>query len=86
MNKAFDGGFAFPQVLTDQTGAFIGCEGMSLRDYFAAKAMEGLVAAITDNGRYLRGRDDMSMEVARAAYMVADAMLAARARALGSDS
>lgn len=43
-------------------------KGMTLRDYFAAKAMQGLVA---NNG-------SNPFEIAKAAYVVADAMLKAR--------
>ena len=42
--------------------------GMSLRDYFAAKAMEGLIANNNTNAQ----------EIAQAAYIVADAMLERR--------
>lgn len=43
--------------------------GMTLRDYFAAKAMQGLIIS------ELVG---MEMDIAGAAYAVADAMLRAR--------
>lgn len=42
-------------------------EGMTLRDYFAAKAMQGLMDAAMP-----------SCEIAQVAYELADAMLAAR--------
>lgn len=47
------------------------CEGMTLRDYFAAKAMQGVWA---------RGGNMGGMEyvIAEAAYRQADAMLAER--------
>ena len=47
------------------------CSGMELRDYFAAKALNGLVAkAVSEN---------QSAEIAaEAAYMFADAMMEAR--------
>ena len=54
---------AFPDGLLNQ-------DGMTLRDYFAAKAMQ----AILSNPEY--GDDDTSL--AGAAYYVADAMLKAR--------
>ena len=41
---------------------------MTLRDYFAAKAMQGLVANNNTN----------PFEISKAAYVVADAMLKAR--------
>lgn len=63
-----DGGNAFPYTFT-------GLPGMTLRDYFAAKAMQGLLASP-------RGTvDDSPMTdklVAGNAYIVADAMLEAR--------
>lgn len=48
--------------------------GMSLRDYLAAKAMQALLCADTDNGR-IRNCDEA---LARRYYDMADAMLAAR--------
>ncbi len=49
-----------------------GDEGMTLRDYFAAKAMQGLLS--DPDWR----QDMMSDETAFAAYEVADSMLKAR--------
>lgn len=46
-------------------------QGMTLRDYMAAKAMHGIVASCIDNGF----NDDL---VAAASYRLADAMLKAR--------
>jgi hypothetical protein len=43
-------------------------EGMALRDYFAAKAMQGLLA----------NNNIDAQQIAKAAYIVADAMLKAR--------
>jgi hypothetical protein len=54
-----NGGPAFP------TGTAF--QGMTLRDYFAAKAMQSLTANSTN-----------PKEIAQAAYIVADAMLEAR--------
>ena len=64
------GGPAFP---TDNYAAMVPLstgysEGMTLRDYFAAKAMQGMLA----NGE--SGLQTLS----QAAYILADAMLAAR--------
>ena len=47
------------------------CDGMTLRDYFAAKAMQGIVAV----PNLVMGLD----KVAEWAYQQADAMLQARA-------
>lgn len=46
--------------------------GMSLRDYFAAKAMQGLIASNDP------GAGDRIDEVPVYAYLIADAMLKAR--------
>lgn len=45
-------------------------DGMTLRDYFAAKAMQGFVANGNTNVQ----------EIAQASYIVADAMLKARGK------
>ena len=57
--------FAFPQLSHSASS------GMTLRDYIAAKAMQGWLA--TENGG-----PQATRELAHAAYDVADAMLAAR--------
>ena len=58
---------AFPTEHTDTSGLY---DGMTLRDYFAAKAMAG----------YLPGDYLSSEEVAEFSYRVADAMLLERAK------
>lgn len=47
-------------------------DGMSLRDYFAAKAMQALVGRMTDA--------DSCQKVAEASYTVADSMIAERTK------
>ena len=64
MSKDNVGGAAFP---TPHDPLYL---GMSLRDYFAAKAMQGMLAC-----EMLRATEQ---EFAYRAYMVADAMLKAR--------
>jgi hypothetical protein len=58
-----------------------GHEGMTLRDYFAAQAMQGLLAngwcTSLRNDHY--GEEAGNSTVAIDAYMMADAMLKARA-------
>lgn len=49
--------------------------GMTLRDYFAAKAMSGLVAS-HDGEDFRLGNEDLAV----CAYAVADAMIAARGK------
>lgn len=64
MTSMNTGGPAFPVVDLDITK-----EGMTLRDYFAAKAMQGLMASSVEA---------TPAEFASRSYQVADAMLAAR--------
>ena len=62
---------AFPFVAKDHTGTMINM-GMSLRDYFAAKAMQGMLSACT-------GWSDAYQErMAMTSYKMADEMLKAR--------
>ena len=72
--KDIHGGPAFPVVHNNWHRT-----GMSLRDYFAAKAMQGLISC--PDWRENVGEEegiDASDCTARAAYMMADAMLKAR--------
>ena len=66
---------AFPRPASEahQHGMHKPQEGMTLRDYFAAKAMQALVTEIDDDGSYW-----MPEHVAELAYSQADAMLKAR--------
>jgi hypothetical protein len=62
---------AFPFVAEDDTGMMINM-GISQRDYFAAKAMQGMLAACT-------GWSEAGIErLAKCSYSTADAMLKAR--------
>ncbi len=65
------GGPAFPRPFSGTTQ--YAQEGMTLRDYFAAKAMQGMLACSIQpqSGADMYARD---------AYQVADAMLKARGR------
>ena len=74
MSAIDKGGPAFPSKRRVyragyETNEFEPVDGMSLRDYFAAKAMQGLIVGVE------KPRTDY---IARAAYAMADAMLAAR--------
>ena len=76
MTTKDSGGAAFPRPVSrdeiTETYAWEQ-EGMTLRDYFAAKAMEGLLAQ--SNGSALLSTPKIG---ATFAYQVADAMLAER--------
>lgn len=69
MSKIDNSGPAFPA--TEEHGLNSGDFGMTLRDYFAAKAMQGIVSRAPTN-------KEMQVIVAERAYDIADAMLAAR--------
>ena len=62
------GGSAFPQP-TDST---LSWQGMTLRDYFAAKAMQGMLAACSG---WSEGQQE---RLAKCSYAMADEMLKAR--------
>jgi hypothetical protein len=54
-------------------------QGMNLRDYFAAKAMQMILASQYEDGMYVGDLDNDSEHLcARSAYIMADAMLEAR--------
>lgn len=76
MSDTRNGGPAFPAYASDHRGAacnttFEPKGGMTLRDYFAAKAMQGLAANP-------EAWDMTDERVAEWAYNAADAMLKAR--------
>lgn len=63
---------AFP-VAASEYGGHGACFGLTIRDYFAAKALQGICAHPDTWGRQVN-------EVAQVAYELADAMLAARVK------
>jgi hypothetical protein len=69
MNKE-TGGPAFP--VNSDNYASPDSTGMTLRDYFAAKAMQGLLACDIDCG------PDNVQSIAESSYIMANAMLKAR--------
>lgn len=64
-----NGGPAFPA--TEDHGLNYGMFGMTLRDYFAAKAMQSYLT-------HLQGAEMLEIQLAKGAYSIADAMLKAR--------
>jgi hypothetical protein len=54
-------------------------EGMELRDYFAAKAMQQFMPMISDDPRVVMQLD---FDIANLSYEMADAMMAARNESL----
>lgn len=85
MSAREDGGAAFPYSALEpdlETRQLVGSiyadsRGMTLRDYFAAKAMQGLLASPRAPGD--GDENPVTTEsIARLSYLMADAMLAAR--------
>ena len=72
MSNTNTGGPAFP------VEAGINCRGMTLRDYFAAKAMQGLIAREGSGAFDFASFPKDPWRVAQWAYQVADEMLKAR--------
>ena len=72
MNDIQDGGPAFPVADSHHANGMVqyGCNGMSLRDWFAGQALAGM---LTRNNHYT----PIATEVAEV-YMYADAMLKQR--------
>jgi hypothetical protein len=77
MTKVDDGGPAFPRVEPfNGVSGPISYYGITLRDYFAAKAMQALIAKGMDN---TQNRNKAGVPViAGFAYEYADAMMKAR--------
>lgn len=86
MNEKNTGGPAFPHQKSEHD---VIAGGVTVRDYFAAKAMQGIVGSIDSEENYKRlnrhalahGLKTVSAWIARDAYKQADAMLAERERA-----
>lgn len=70
MGKKDDGGAAFPCIWEGTTRG--DASGMTMRDYFAAAAMTGIISHPTNQG--------VASFFAKNAYAIADAMLAERAK------
>jgi hypothetical protein len=87
MSNKYTGGPAFP-VRLPIVGAIHKCDepvpteihaGLTLRDYFAAKAMQGwLASSPIISGEPMNGSAEMAEQLAVASFVLADAMLKAR--------
>ena len=76
MSNTNTGGPAFPVPLNPGQSwqGMAPCDGMTLRDYFAAKEMHGLITNIDTRRRNLID----VQQLAKSSYSIADAMLKAR--------
>lgn len=71
------GGAAFP-ASGHPDMQFVAQEGMTLRDYFAAKAMNAMISTIPHPHSVMNEGGDENYWLAKLAYKTADAMLKAR--------
>lgn len=69
-----DGGTAFPTSDSNYYNENVRSEGMTIRDYFAARSIDPAVFQFPED------RLDYFKNAATCAYMMADAMLAERAK------
>lgn len=74
MSNTNTGGPAFP--FSGEPGVEPGCSGMTLRDYFAAKAMPMIAAEIYSWKQQIE--EPIQEITAKMAYEMADAMIKAR--------
>lgn len=79
-NTTNDGGQAFPCIDSDSSGQMhLRDGGMTLRDYFAAKAMQSMLeSSEADDFRESEWGQLTLPEISEQAYRMADFMLAAR--------
>lgn len=76
-----NGGPAFPTVEANYHNENMRSEGLSIRDYFAAKALNGIIASGNlKQAQTLAAQIEQIEQVAMAAYSYADAMLLERAK------
>ena len=80
MKKDLEPAFARPHS-EDKDFIHFSQSGMTLRDYFAARAMQAILADQYATGLYVGDLDnDSEIVAANSAYIVADAMMKARAK------
>jgi len=75
------GGTAFPYSGVHKGKAeniIVDSQGMTLRDYFAAKAMQAFIAGAMSDGTAFSPKSGDHDTAAEVAYLIADAMLRAR--------
>lgn len=68
-----------PVCIQDSTARIVSVGGMTLRDYFAGQALEGLIAS-QDEVEGATTHEQVRSAVVKAAYGYADAMLKERAK------
>ncbi len=82
MSSINDGGSAFPLAEEMESGRLVASTyGMTLRDYFAAAALPAIVECMLTKpaGEAYRTKEECADMYAKSSYLIADAMLKARA-------
>ena len=86
-DKPDDGGPAFPYRCCEGPGqdkTYHFATGMSLRDWFAGMALQGIIAGSVSLGELDNGIRSVVDSEALASYMITDAMLAERDKKTGA--
>ena len=82
MSTINDGGFAFPMPDVLHVNGMVqhGFNGMTLREYYAGQALQGLLASTKTSDAPLDayGAAAAALAIAKDAYILADTMLKAR--------
>lgn len=78
MNTPDDGGPEFPVTDEQSISGISATHGMTLRDYFAAAAMQGWMASFDQHSRHPADCDGGTEKVSIISYAMADAMIAER--------
>ena len=77
MKKDLEPAFARPHS-EDKDFIHFSQSGMTLRDYFAAKVLQGVMSSVEMGIVFSKGDKPPSDEIAESAYAMADAMMKAR--------
>jgi hypothetical protein len=78
MSTKKTGGPAFPLHNHGSQTLGMHLSGMTLRDYFAEKAMQGFIGHAPAGTPFGASHEDVNLGYAKASYAMADAMLKAR--------
>ena len=69
---------AFPHKWETTDGTTVIAKGMTLRDYFAGKVLQGVMSSVEMGIIFSKGDKPPSDEIVESCYAMADAMMKAR--------
>ena len=78
MSTIKDGGLAFPYRETESSGQYCHHYGISVRDYFAAQALAGILSSGDVEIKTIVGDKWAAASLTQSCYIIADAMVDAR--------